>query len=110
MKHYKKYITTLKADKDVLETYRDLRKAFQREGWTEKDLNNPPHYPNDIMKNFQKFSDLRDKLFFELKGFFSDIDHNEFVDYLTDKMKLIDIEIPLEDGSKKRAYNRDEDY
>jgi len=110
MKHYKKYITTLNADKDIVETYRDLRRAFQREGWTEKDLEKPPYYPQDIMANFQKFSRLHEKLFLELKGFFPDIDHNEFVDYLQDKLKEINLEIPLEDGDNERRNTRDEDY
>ena len=110
MKHYTKYITTLRADEDLLETYRNLRRAFQREGWTQQDLERPPYYPNDIMRNFQRFSSLHSKLFQELKGFFPAIDHNEFVKYLEDKMSLIDIEIPLENGNKKRTDNRDEDY
>ena len=105
IKHYAKYITTLKADEDILETYRELRRAFRREGWTEKDLEKPPYYPNDIMKNFQKFSSLHSKLFEELKGFFPDIDHNEFVEYLKNKMALIDLEIPLKNGDKKRTDN-----
>jgi hypothetical protein len=110
IKHYAKYITTLKADEDILETYRELRRAFLREGWTEKDLKKPPYYPNDIMKNFQKFSSLHSKLFKELKGFFSDIDHNEFVEYLKNKMALIDLELTLKNGDKKRPDNRNEDY
>ena len=108
-KHYDKYIETLGADKDLLETYRDLRRAFQREGWTEKDLERPPYYPNDIMRNFQKFSSLRDKLFFELKSFF-DIDHNEFVDYIQNKLKKINLEIPLENGNTEGRNQGDEDY
>ena len=110
MKHYIKYITTLRADEDLLETYRNLRRAFQREGWTQKDLERPPNYPNDIMRNYQKFSSLHSKLFNELKSFFPDIDHNEFVKYLEDKMTLIDIEIPLENGNKERTDNLDQDY
>jgi len=38
IKHYTKYIETLGADKDILETYRNLRQSFQREGWSEKGL------------------------------------------------------------------------
>ena len=109
-KHYEKYITTLNADEDILNTYRDLRRAFQREGWTEKDLESPPYYPSDIMRNFQMFSRLQDKLFFELKSFFPDIDHNEFVDYLRNKLKEINLEIPLENGDNKRRNNWDEDF
>lgn len=97
------------ADKEILETYRELRKAFQREGWSEEDLVSPPYYPSDIMRNFQKFSSLRDKLFFELKSFF-DIDHNEFVDYLQDKLKDINLETPLNNGDTKRRNQGDEDY
>ena len=110
IKHYTKYIETLGADKDILETYRNLRQAFQREGWSEKDLEKPPYYPQDIMSNFQRFSNLHSKLFHELKSFFPDIDHNEFVDYLKGKLQIIDSETPLQNGSKKRRDNRDEDY
>ena len=95
MKHYKKYISVLNADKDILETYRDLRKAFQREGWTEKDLEKPPYYPKDIMGYFQEFSSEHQRLFNEIRMYFN-IDHNEFVDYLKESMKHIDDELPLD--------------
>ena len=49
-------------------------------------------------------------LFQELKSFFPDIDHNEFVVYLKGKLQIIDSETPLQNGSKKRRDNRDEDY
>jgi hypothetical protein len=62
------------------------------------------------MRNFQKFSSLHSKLFQELKSFFPDIDHNEFVHYLRGKLQIIDSETPLQNGSKKRRDNRDEDY
>ena len=101
-KAWQKYVDKLNADKELQDTYRALRHAFNREGWTEKDLARPPYYPTDIMKNFQKFSGLRDKLFHELKTYFDIIDHNEFSDYIGNRLKLIDLEIPLENGNKKR--------
>ena len=108
-KHYDKYVKTLNADEKLLEVYRELRRAFQREGWTEEDLERPPYYPTDILRNFQKFNNLRDKLYSELKNFF-DIDHNEFVDYFQDKLAKINLEIPLENGNHERRNKRDEDY
>ena len=102
IKHYTKYIETLGADKGILETYRNLRQAFQREGWSEKDLEKPPYYNKDIMGNLQRFSSLHSKLFQELKSFFPDIDHNEFVHYLRGKLQIIDSETPLQNGSKKK--------
>ena len=59
------------------------------------------------MKNFQKFSGLRDNLYHELKTYFDIIDHNEFSDYIGNRLKLIDLEIPLENGSKERNNRRD---
>jgi hypothetical protein len=106
-KAYQKYVERLRADKELQDTYRDLRHAFNREGWTEEDLVRPPYYPTDIMSNFQKFSGLRDKLYHELKTYFDIIDHNEFSDYIGNRLKLIDLEIPLENGSKKRNNRRD---
>jgi hypothetical protein len=106
-KAWEKYIDKLNADKELQDTYRKLRHAFNREGWTEEDLVRPPYYPTDIMKNFQEFSGLRDKLYHELKTYFDIIDHNEFSDYIGNRLKLIDLEIPLENGGKKRNNRRD---
>ena len=106
-KAWKKYVENLNADRELSDTYRKLRHAFKREGWTEKDLVSPPYYPKDIMSNFQKFSGLRDKLYQELKTYFDIIDHNEFSDYIGNRLKLIDLEIPLENGGKERNNRRD---
>ena len=108
-KAWEKYVDKLNADRELQEVYRDLRRAFKREGWSEKDLVKPPYYPTDIMKNFQKFSGLRDKLFHELKTYFDIVDHNEFSDYIGDRLKLIDIETPLKNGNIKRNNSRNED-
>ena len=61
-KAWKKYVNKLNADRELQDVYRDLRRAFKREGWTEKDLVKPPYYPTDIMKNFQKFSKILKKV------------------------------------------------
>ena len=80
--------------KDIVDIYYALRLAFIREGWSQKDLEKPPYYPNDIMKNFQRFSNEQNKLFFDLKGIF-DIDFDEFNEYLTVILQRIDDKTPL---------------
>ncbi|MDB0072703.1 hypothetical protein OAA60_00380 [Porticoccaceae bacterium] len=80
--------------KDIADVYYALRLAFIREGWSDKDLEKPPYYPNDIMRNFQRFSNEQNKLFFELKGIF-DIDFTEFNEYLTVILQKIDDKTPL---------------
>jgi hypothetical protein len=109
-KPWKKYMNELHPEFELVEVYRKLRLAFQREGWTQKELERPPYYPTDIMQNFQKFSGLKNDLIRELKSYFGTIDHNEFDNYLMDKLKQIDLEIPLKDGNIKRDNSRDEDY
>lgn len=97
MKHpFIKYLEELNADKEILDTYKDLRLSFQKEGWSEKDLEKPSYYPKNVMMHFHKFQSLHDKLFTELKSFFPDIDHTDFTTYIEDKMKKINLEIPLE--------------
>lgn len=108
-KHWEKFIKTLDADKEIKETYVKLRNAFKREGWTANDLTNPPYYPVDIMRNFQKFNDLRDKLFFEIRSYFGDIDFSDYSDYLKDVLYKIDLKTPLENGDNERRDNWDED-
>jgi len=106
-KAWEKYVDKLNPDRELQDTYRALRHAFNREGWTEEDLVRPPYYPTDILKNFQKVSGLRDNLYHELKTYFDIIDHNEFSNYIGNRLKLIDLEIPLENGGKKRNNRRD---
>ena len=108
-KAWEKYVNKLNPDRELMEVYRKLRHAFNREGWSEKDLVKPPYYPTDIMSNFQKFSGLSDKLYHELKTYFDIIDHNEFSDYISNRLKLIDIEIPLKNGNIKRNNSRNKD-
>jgi hypothetical protein len=109
-KHWEKFIQTLDADKEIIETYYKLRKIFQREEWSEKDLTKPPYYPNDLMRLFQKFNDVRDKLFFEIRSYFGDdVDFSDFADYLKDKLYKIDLITPLNDGDYERRDSWDED-
>ena len=93
---------TVQPELELINVYRELRHAFNREGWTQKDLERPPYYPTDIMINYQKLSSLRDNLIQELKTYFGSIDQSEFSDYLIDKLKEIDLEIPLKNGNIKR--------
>lgn len=108
-KGWKKYVEQLNADKELLDTYRKLRHAFKREGWSEKDLERVSSFPSDIYLDWRQFNNLRDKLYFELKNFFVVIDEDEFNNYIRDRLKLIDIETPLKNGDTKRNNPRNED-
>ena len=107
---WKKYMDEIQPESELSSIYRKLRHAFNREGWTVKDLERPPYYPQDIMNGYQKMSNLIGDLRKELTSYFGDIDNDEFTDYLHSKLKDIDLEIPLKNGNIKRNNSRDEDY
>jgi len=107
---WKKYMDEIQPESELSAIYRKLRHAFNREGWTQKDLERPPYYPQDIMNGYQKMSNLVGDLRKELTSYFGDIDNDEFTDYLHSKLKHIDLEIPLENGNIKRNNSSDEDY
>jgi len=107
---WKQYMDTIHPESELANLYRKLRHAFQREGWTQKDLERAPYYPQDIMNYYQKISSLIKDLRSELTSYFGNIDNEEFDDYLMDKLKQIDLEIPLKNGNIKRNNSRDEDY
>jgi len=106
-KVWRRYMENVQPELEMVDTYRKLRHAFNREGWTQKELERPPYYPTDIMQNYQKFSSLKNDLIRELKTFFGTIDEDEVDNYLTDKLKEIDLEIPLKNGNIKRNNTRD---
>ena len=106
---WKKYLEVIDELNELKSIYRELRMAFRREGWTEKDLESPPYYPQDILMNFQRFSDEQSKIFLMLKEYFDIDNFREFSDYLQEKLRIIDLEIPLNDGDTKRNNSRDED-
>ena len=109
-KPWQKFMDELNPESKLISVYIKLRHAFNREGWSEEDLKNPPYYPVDIMNGYQKMSYLINDLKSELISYFGDIDNQELTDYIINKLKHIDLEIPLKNGDIKRDNSRDEDY
>jgi hypothetical protein len=96
MKPFIKYIEQLDADKRLLDIYRKLRKEFQKEGWSEKDLEKPPYYTRRIMELFEQFGVEQKKLGIEVKSYFGNIELSDYMDYIQNKMKEINDETPLD--------------
>lgn len=112
MKAWEKYIDQLGADEKLLLIYRKLREEFQKEGWSEEDLEKPPYYTNTIMKLFHAFGDEQKRLGDEINSYFGKVEFSQYMDYIQDKMKQINDETPLNKkeenhGSKKRRNQRD---
>lgn len=101
MKPFIKYITQLDADKKLLTIYRKLREQFQKEGWSEKDLERPPYYTERIMQLYEAFGYERKKLGMEINLYFGNVELSEYMDYIESKMREINHETPLKKEEEK---------
>ena len=95
MESWKKFIDELKLTEKLEEIYFRIRLVLQREGWSDKDLEKPPYYPQDLMSLFHKFQNERDKVIKTIEDYGFEIDIDDLTDYIQIKLKSIDNITPL---------------
>jgi len=95
MKAWRKFVDSLELTKDLEQNYFDMRKIFQREGWTQKDLENPPYYPQDLMLLHLEFKQLIQEVDRTISDYGFNVDGNELHYYIMDKLSRIDDITPL---------------
>lgn len=101
MKNWKKFADTLELTKDLEQDYFDMRKIFQREEWSEKDLLSPRYFPQDLLQLHSKFQPKMYKIFQTIKDYGFDVDRDDVRNYIMDRLRHIDDITPLriEDGN-----------
>lgn len=109
MKPFEKYLNSSNGLQRISEIYLKLRQYFQKEGWSEEDLENPPYYSAELMSLYESFGAEQRNLFRQLKDFF-DIDEDEFKDFIKSVLLKINEITPLNDGNYQRRNQGDEDY
>jgi|688.fasta_scaffold631170_2 hypothetical protein len=92
---WKKFIDELNLTEKLEEIYFRIRLVLQREGWSDKDLERPPYYPQDLMSLYHKFSNENEKLLRTIKEYGFDVDYDNLLSYLQNKLKKIDEITPL---------------
>ncbi len=104
MEGWKKFVETLKLTEELEETYLKLREFFQREGWTQRDVERPPYYPEELMSLHSKFPPLIREINQTISDYGFNIDGNELHYYIMDKLSHIDDITPLRkpNGNNKR--------
>ena len=95
MKAWKKFANTLELTKDLEQVYFEMRKIFQRESWTQKDIQRPPYYPNDLMFLRSKFQQLIRETDRTIRDYGFDVDVDEVSHYIINKLRHIDDITPL---------------
>ena len=103
MKAWRKFADTLKLTKDLEQDYFDMRKIFQREGWSEEDLESAPYLPQDLLKLHSTFTPKVMEIIQTIRDYGFDVDKSEVYDYITKKLSHIDDITPLRnsDGNNK---------
>ena len=95
MKAWRKFAETLELTRELEDTYFKIREIFQREGWTQKDIERPPYYPNDLMRLHSKFQPKMREIFQTIKDYGFDVDGQEVSHYIINKLSHIDDITPL---------------
>jgi hypothetical protein len=102
MEGWKKFVDTLELTKDLEQNYFDMRKIFQREGWTQEELSSPRYFPQDLLVLHSRFQPKMREIFQTIKDYGFDVDGDEVHYYIMDKLHHIDEITPLR---KPNGYN-----
>jgi len=104
MEGWKKFAESLDLTKELEKTYFKIREVFQREGWTQKDIEKPPYYPNDLMLLHSSIQPLIREIDQTIRDYGFNVDGTEVSYYIMDKLRHIDDITPLinKNGNNKR--------
>ena len=103
MKGWRKFVDTLELTKDLEQVYFEMRKIFQREGWTQEELTSPRYFPQDLLKLHSTFTPKVMEIIQTIKDYGFNVDKSEVYDYIIKKLSHIDDITPLtkSDGNNK---------
>jgi hypothetical protein len=95
MESWEKFADALQLTKNLEEIYFKMRKIFQKEGWTQKDIQKPPYYPEDLMRLHSELPPLVREIDQTIKDYGFDVDGTKVHYYVMDKLSHIDDITPL---------------
>jgi hypothetical protein len=95
MEGWKKFSESLGLTKELEEVYFKLREVLQREGWTQKDIEKPPYYPDELMSLHSRIQPLIREIDQTISDYGFNVDGNELHYYIMDKLSHIDDITPL---------------
>jgi hypothetical protein len=104
MKIWKMFVDDLQLTEDLEQVYFEMRKIFQREGWTQEDLTSPRYFPQDLLKLHSTFTPKVLEIIQTIRDYGFDVDKSEVHDYIIKKLSHIDDITPLRepDGNNER--------
>jgi hypothetical protein len=95
MESWEKFADALQLTKDLENVYFEMRKVFQREGWTQKDIEKPPYYPQELMRLHSELPPLVREINQTIRDYGFNVDGDKVHYYVMDKLSHIDDITPL---------------
>jgi hypothetical protein len=95
MEGWKKFAESLELTKELEEAYYKIREVFQKEGWTQKDIEKPPYYPEELMFYHSRIGPLIREIDKTIRDYGFNVDGDEVGYYIMDKLSHIDDITPL---------------
>lgn len=95
MESWRKFAESLELTKELEKTYLKLRQFFQREGWTQKDIEKPPYYTAELMGLHLNFQPLVQEVDRTIRDYGFNVYEDEVHYYIMDKLRHIDDITPL---------------
>lgn len=95
MEAWKILVKELDLTEELEKNYFQIRKIFQREGWTQKDIERPPYYPIDLLQLHSKFTPKVLEIIQTIRDYGFDVDKSEVNEYIIKKLSHIDDITPL---------------
>jgi len=94
----------------ILNLYFELREEFKRLGFSEEDLEKPPHYSQKMWQLKSIIDSNLNSLLKKVNDYGFDVSVKDLAEYMEPELAKINDLTPLNDGGKKRDDSRDEDY
>ena len=104
-----KFLQSRSDTRKILDTYLELRKEFQKLGFSESDLVSPPSYTYKMFRCHDIISSYIAQTVEDVNNFGIKASESEIRNYFLEKFNRINELTPLSDGNQKRTDSRDED-
>jgi hypothetical protein len=110
MKPWKRLASDSIEKQRILNLYFELREEFKRLGFSEEDLEKPPHYSQKMWQLKSIIDSNLNSLLKKVNDYGFDVSVKDLAEYMEPELAKINDLTPLNDGSKKRDDSWDEDY
>jgi hypothetical protein len=110
MKPFEKFLSDASSLRELLDVYLELRQHLQELGFSEDELNNPPHYSMKMMNLQDRFQSRMNYLVRQVNDYGFNVNKSEIIDYVMPLLEKINELTPLRDGNTERDNSRDKDY